>query len=174
MKKYLLIGITILLMSGNCKNCESPVIEPSPSLPDYSVDGRNTIGSKMNDIVWVSTANLSSKFTDKSSNVAVPIFSIKGETSISSYRTLNFSVEHKDLPKIGKFSMTKISYQDTNLGQYLFIDKMNPPIVDFTKFDPTTSIASGKFEGVIYTDSTKKSPLKISEGRFDVKYITNQ
>ena len=174
MKKITLLGIVLLLVYGNCRFESSPPIEVAPSLPDYSVDGRNTIGSKMNDIVWTSTKNLSSTFKDKSSNVALPIFSIKGETSISSYRTFNFSVEHKNLPKIGKFSMTKISYQDTNLGQYLFIDKLNPPIVDFTKFDPTTSIASGKFEGVIYMDSTKKSPLKISEGRFDVKYITNQ
>jgi hypothetical protein len=191
MKKITNMCIVILLV---CSSCIDKVYTTDPlpklTLPDFTTEGKNTIGCIIDGEVWVPGGVIPGKNTLLSGGAGLIPFDVslkrykkhQNYTQLATfyvgslmsytnvYRVFNFSIEGNDFPKIGKLSITKIYYSSNGNGYYDYIDKLNPPTVDFVKFDTLSKIASGRFNGIIYRDSTKSKPIKISEGIFDVKF----
>ena len=190
MKKITLLGIVILLVYGNCTSTYTTDPLPKLTLPDFTTEGKYTMGCIIDGNVWVPGGVIPGKNALLSGGAGIIPFNVsvsryrkyQNYTQLATfyigsimsytdvYRVFDFSVENNDLPQIGKSPITKIYYSDNYGGSYTYIDKLNPPTVDFVKFDTLSKIASGRFNGVIYRDSTKSKPSKLVDGRFDVKF----
>ena len=191
MKKITLLGIVALLVFGNCSS-KTYTTDPLPklTLPDFTTEGKNTIGCIIDGNIWVPGGVVPGKNTLLSGGagmiplhftfykyrkyetyVRLPTFYVSSLMSYTNvYRTLNFSVINTSLPSIGRFPITEI-YYSSEFGGGSYIDKLNPPMVNFIKFDTIARIISGRFEGVIYQDTSKTKPMKITDGRFDIRYF---
>ena len=175
--------IGYLLVLFTAQSCYKALPEPKNSeLPALTMIGRNTFGCLTNDIVWQNGGNRKGPYSSTIKNEIFALFylyqkkdnavlNIYGQmTYANTDQQLGFIVYSKDLLKTGTFPISVAYFEDYLLNKkYDLVDSLNPPLVQIMKLDTISKIASGTFEGVIYTKN-KQEKLNIKSGRFDVKF----
>ena len=174
----LAILIFTVLCFSECKKHKPET--PVEQLPPVTQSGKNTLGFLLNGQPWTpkgwsgGTTNLSVYYDQ----------TFRGGTfNITTYRQISqddkqtFGIAMDSLQKIGTYNSENIS----NL-KFAFIDAIKNCQIDYfdasifrkskliiTKLDKTNQIISGTFDVVLYKTGCGDT-LKITEGRFDMKY----
>jgi hypothetical protein len=184
-----LIGIVALTCHKS--NDLAPYAGPLPIdytvLPPATQEGKNTIGCKVNGKVWVPRAALGAIFYN---DVRV-MFSEKGKDEFSSIELNLVDIDEKiqdwmlfefrpiylkpmdyhtssDTSDTKRFCVSmhrsgdryNIDYSKTNYSNQFSI----------TKIDTINNFFSGTFKFTVYNKDNPEDSLKITEGRFDLKY----
>lgn len=179
MKKTFFIYLFFTFVLASCYK-----VLPEPSnlqLPDLTTTGANTLGCIANNSLWINGGNSKGAYSSIIKNEVYALFylyknkdnailDIYGQmTYVNTNQKLQIVTYDKDLLKLGTFPISKASFEDFLLNKkYDLIDSLNPPTIKIIKLDTINKIASGTFEGVIYTKG-KQEKMNIVDGRFDVK-----
>jgi hypothetical protein len=188
MKKLTLLSLVAMLVYGNCV-FEKKVVLPDETavMPPFSLNGANKMGCYLDNIIWanggvnptglnnITTTFRFSKQKDSTVfNISGNLYTYKNDDNFS----LGFS--GKGIPKVGetytlgKNADIRIEYQRKNdVSKYVIFKDKNPELntIIFTKVDTLNKILSGRFDAKIFNSITKDSPIKVSDGRFDVQYL---
>ena len=161
--------------------CYKPLPEPKNSkLPVISIIGANNFGCFANDLVWKNDGKRRGPYNSTIKNEIFAVFylyqkkdnavlNINGQmTYENTDQTLSLIIKNKDLLNTGRFNVTELTFTDliTNKRYYL-IDSISPPIINILRLDTTNKVASGTFEGTIFTQN-KADKMVLRNGRFDV------
>lgn len=179
MKKILII---CLFLELTLESCYKPLPEPTNSqLPALTMLGKNTFGCMANDLVWQNAGNSRGPYSSTVKNEIFALFylykkkdnailHIYGQMTYSNKdQLLDMTIFNKDLLRTGTFPVSEAFFQDFLLNKkYDLIDSLSPPLINVMKLDTVSKIASGTFEGVIYSKN-KKEKMTLTNGRFDVK-----
>ena len=174
---------TILILFVFCfSECKKHKPEtPVEQLPPVTQSGKNTLGFLLNGQPWTPAGNNGRA----NLSIYVDINYKKGTFNITAYRILSNanresvgfgiadSLIFQSIPetlKLGKHSLFGLSLI-TNQCTYDFFDSSTYRSGQLTlsKFDKTNQIISGTFDVVLYKSGCGDT-LKITEGRFDMKY----
>ncbi len=184
-----LIGIVALACHKS--NDLPPYTGPLPIdytvLPPATQEGKNTIGCKINGKVWVPRVPFGAvTYTDKSVNFSEKNYQGYGSAEfnlvdigdgLQDWMTIGFKSSyfmpteyHTSPDSTDKKTFVVLLRR---LGEYYKLDKSraiyNNKFV-LTNVDTLNNFISGTFEFTLYKDESKKDSLKITEGRFDLKY----
>ncbi|NBA75266.1 hypothetical protein GOQ04_06895 [Emticicia sp. ODNR4P] len=179
MKKFMVV---CLFLHFTLESCYKALPEPkNATLPEITTVGANTFGCLANDLVWQNNGNRKGPYSSTIKNEVFSLFylyqkkdnavlRIYGQmTYTNTDQQLSIDIYNKDLLKTGTFPISSASFEDfLKSKKYDFIDTLNPPLVKIIKLDTISKIASGTFEGNIYTKN-KLEKMTIKNGRFDVK-----
>lgn len=179
-KKFLLLFYPLIFLSN--AGCKKDKIKPSTVLPPTTQEGKNTMGCKVNDEVWVpfyecpafrencselsvSAGNtLSNGFFRLSINAGRKIDNTDTHLLIETYpnETISSTGNKSD-------SVEVHFYGDNNkiYGEHYYPGRVKR--FEVTKFDTTNKIVSGIFDFTLYKSSTDS--IKITEGRFDLMFF---
>ena len=179
MKKIILVSLFLQFILESCYKAQP---EPtSTKLPALTTVGANTFGCLANDLIWQNDGNRKGPYSSTIKNEIFSLFymyqkkdnsvlNIYGQmTYLNTDQQLGMIIYSKDLIKTGTFPISKAYFEDFLINKkYDFIDTLNPPLVKIIKLDTIGKVASGTFEGTIYTKN-KQEKMTITNGRFDVK-----
>lgn len=189
MKKLTLLSLIGLLVYGNCTfMSEKPVLpDEAAVMPPFSLNGANKIGCYLDNIIWANGGvnpnglnNITTTFRFSRQKDST-VFNIVG--NLYTYKNNdNFSLgfSGKGIPKVGetytlgKNADIRIEYKrNIDVNKYVIFKDKNPELttIIFTKVDTLNKILSGRFDAKIFNSTTKDSPIKVSDGRFDVQYL---
>jgi hypothetical protein len=183
--------IGIIALACHKGNDLPPYTGPLPIdytvLPPATQEGKNTIGCKINGKVWVprvpfgavTYTDVTAFFSEKSKlgygNFALNLVDI--DEKIQDWMSLGFNPSYfmqqdyhtsPDSTDIKRFfvSMQRLNnYYDIDYSKTNYSNRFT-----LTKIDTLQNFISGTFEFTLYRDNNKKDSLKITEGRFDLKY----
>lgn len=168
-------NISVLLLVGlfafSCCKKDNPTSSSNPSsLPPYTETGANTLGFKVDGKIWLPKAQpfgTSPLFADYDNGT----FYLK-----SSNETDYFSIEiYNKIYSIGTYvliykidSIYTCFERENDPYCYYRTDSLNTGLLNINKLDTLNKIVAGTFELNMIGQNQEK--LKITEGRFDVKY----
>jgi hypothetical protein len=187
MKNLLKIGCfgIVLFFLGGCYKSNIGVEKKYvPVMPPITNTGENTMGCYVNGKLWVAFTNpqffdpnamnrTSADFADQSGG-DMWFYLIGYQKYDDIFQAMRFAFI---LDKgIGKYSLEKNSISDEALRDYKGIngcqkyelDETTSNHLEITFLDQQKNIASGKFEMTVYNECG--DTLKITDGRFDVKF----
>lgn len=183
--------IGIIALACHKSNDLPPYTGPLPIdytvLPPATQEGKNTIGCKINGKVWVPRVPFGAvTYTDKSVGFdekknlgnGYSVFNLVDiDEGIQDWLNISFDPSHfnptdyytspNPIPKKRFFALL------SRLGKYYDMDYTMTNYSNrftLTKIDTLQNFISGTFEFTLYKDENKKDSLKITEGRFDLKY----
>lgn len=168
---YLLLVLSILLFSG--MKCKKETLDPN-GLPKATQTGAMVFACKVNGVNWIS----SKKSSDIGGGVSTNMLSVVGADDTSEF----FGSFEIQIKSPGKNTNFRLNGLDDRFVVYRTIKdcfsitggygsaqaKSTDGEVIFTKIDQINKIISGTFWFDMPTD--KCGILKITEGRFDIKY----
>jgi hypothetical protein len=177
----LLLLLTIVLTSQQCRKAPGSIRTDVPGLPPATQTGANTLGFLLNGQPWTpqgsnGTANLSIDF-DPGFNFG--IFGINAYRIISQTEKSSFGIGIRDSLNflsvpfkryLSKTSIYGAGYSDwNNCTLYSHYDSVwSKGEIQIDKLDRTQRIISGKFEFILYERGC--DTIKITNGRFDMKF----
>lgn len=180
MKKSILVTLFFTAIFATSFKCKKDIIPPDNpyGLPNATQTGENIFACRVNGENWISEKgmyNMRAGITDTS-------FGVHGGKTISSISGEQFDIGIKNAFIQGNntYSLGDTAYKfarywglnvkcfDPNGGYNTIIVKAFNGEATFTRVDRINKIVSGKFWFYIKTDYC--DTLKITEGRFDIKY----
>lgn len=183
MKIFLYATLIIALFSNSkCNKDSHPLTDNPYGLPNATQEGKNTLGFLLNGQPWTPkgqvgvSANLAIDLDFGYNNGILSISSYRRNTNATEYfaigvkDSLNFITAFPVNMLLGKRTLANsrfsngycsIDYYDTSIyrGGNLYISKL----------DKTARIISGTFNVTLYKTGCSDT-VKITEGRFDIKY----
>ncbi|MBK9211513.1 MAG: hypothetical protein IPO14_00745 [Saprospiraceae bacterium] len=169
----ILVSVAIILsLASSCKKEKMP-----DSLPPITTEGKGTFGCKINGEIWIpktqdeflgNNFNLYSIYEEdlpkRISVVASKIYDdFKQEFAIFIYEPITMGVLDTNI--------INMRYADVNISIESYKNHKYKQFTNFiiTRYDKTNRIVSGTFEGLLVKSITKDS-IRITEGRFDVRF----
>ena len=161
----------ILSLASSCKKEKMP-----DSLPPITTEGKGTFGCKINGEIWIPKTQdefLGNNFNLYAAWEATP----QRIRMVASKRYDDFGQEFAiyiyEPITLGVLDTNVISmrYTDVNISIESYQNHMFRQFTNFiiTRYDKTNRIVSGTFEGILVKPITKDS-IKVTEGRFDVRF----
>jgi hypothetical protein len=180
MKTYLLLLITVLLSSLQCRKQTRPTITDIPGLPPATQTGANTLGFLLNGQPWIPEGpnNLSVDYDPSFNNGIIGIVAYRKINSTNSTQIvigIMDSLNSMTIPfsrNIGKNSLGFANYSNEAFCSYHQNDDSSHSkgILTISKLDKLNRIISGSFECKLYNRLCNKDTLIINNGRFDIKF----
>lgn len=162
-----LLAFAILFLLSTCKKDD---------LPKATQTGENTMSCKVNGQVWQKKAcsscfgggsALSINYDDRD------FFGVSGENNDQKI-TITLIINSLKTPRI--FTSSTKGNNQAYLNSYkngtihYSTSKLNTGTVTVTKIDLTNKIISGTFEFTAEDESNTNNIIKVTDGRFDIKY----
>ena len=182
MNKTRLCGLCLLviMISFSCRKNDPPITE-EPTLPEITKTGAFTFGCYINDELFVANAKPGfsgspavsgsyNKFTgrlvvtglreDEEGHLdKVTVFTYAGDTG-------NY---HIDVTGDKQYGYIDFAIMGSDCDRY-FHSEMNPGTVNILRLDTVENIVSGTFEYVLNNEKCSPKELKITKGRFDLRF----
>jgi len=192
--KFLLSIFTISVLLISCKkDFDNSNAINQIKLPDFTESGKTIFGFKMNDSVWT---NFGKHYTNIGvasgweENKIISSYFITGPSEMSfqvggRLTVVQNSRAIKDISAGFSFVPTKpyvmtyflsglyprnFNVNDVVNNKYYRTSNTRPFNLQVTKFDTSNKICSGRFSGTLYNDQNQNDSIKITDGRFDVKF----
>lgn len=186
-KTYFTIAFTLLalmLMSSKCeKNNQGP---GEPELPPLTHEGKNTFGCKINGVNWVAETPSSIGGptplygTYQNSSGELYLHAVKKNNEENVYEIIKiyvigdiFSVSNHFITPIDIDNDEIVGFNELNNGNNCsgyYHDSLNPGSINITYFNTSLYIISGTFQMTLKNRECEDSLMKITDGRFDLKY----
>jgi len=179
MKKILPFFLRPVILSSNCKKSSLSELE---KLPPATQKKKNTFGCLINGKAWTPKGHL---FSQPSLFIIVdPTFN-GGDIDLRTYRTAesyyeSFSIGGVPINSIGtteisSVSNTRVNYAvisqtDVTCDMYQDAALFRKGFISITRYDLVNNIISGKFEVTIFKPNSGCDTIKITNGRFDLKF----
>src|SRR5690606_20135247 len=178
MKTIKLILPLLLLLATNCKSDDDAPTNSIDKLPPATQTGEQTFGCLIDGEAFIPDSfgsgrpNAFYQFIDGAYTLGISSSSGGGPTMKS------ISIGAIDIPGVSESTFSLESQEIGNFhGRYsigggielrAFTDNENPGTLTITNFDEENFIISGTFEFTVLDNDNNE--IKITEGRFDVKY----
>jgi len=176
MKKLMMFVIVI----GLINNLSCSPDKDEENLPQETQVGANTLGCLINGKIWLPKGLVTFPSPNLQAQVSQTYFYISALKEGGDFIT----IEINESPKIGVFNLNDSNHtaymgnSGTNCYYKTDSESLNN-YIEITKFDTVNYIISGRFEFTAFKfqieglDSSSEcdSIKKITEGRFDIKYI---
>jgi hypothetical protein len=176
----LMFLISLTLIAPSCKKAANN----NPGLPPATQKGSNTMGARINGVIWVKGACISciGGQTGLSVTGNNGTFRIYGEAPNSSGGKTSIIFFMRGVTHTGDYPLTKDVLNSSTVSDgELSIDKDNTTLiyktddthlgtVTITKLDPSNHIVSGVFSFDAINQKDINDTTHITEGRFDAIY----
>ncbi len=176
MRTYNYITLSLLLALTACEGCKEDAPKPKTELeklPLATQEGKNTFGCLVNGKAWVAPTS-----TDAIAVYQLGFIQISGKRN-KPFQQISMSIYEKNNGELGtmsyplnKFpdSFADASFQKDDLTSCEYESKNSlSGTVSLSKIDRTNYVVSGTFNFI--TISKGCDTLKITNGRFDIRYI---
>ena len=180
--------LLLLLPLLGMKKCER---EPSPifTLPPVTQEGANTLGFVVDGRVWRNYGWL--PYTSGESDNLRALYSSRSSTNFTLYAGQisrdvyeNFSLSMDSLAGVGTYQLTRKLVHGANRRviqgltfsrpetseSYGYPAAGSPATITITRLDTAQHIIAGTFTGTLKSLADTTKAVRITEGRFDVKY----
>ena len=177
---FLLFIFAGLLMSLQCKKSNDPfsnnTTPSTPVLPNETTSGANTFGCLVNNNVWLPNSGMTHFYADYSNKVFYIGASYANPNDITDSGS-HVSIRGNFINSIGTYNLRKLSADsDSVIGHNVYYCKNtkfywiigDSGYFEFTRLDTNNVTMSGRF--AFNAVSSYGDTVKITQGRFDIKY----
>jgi hypothetical protein len=180
LKTRALLFFSLILLSATCKKTDTNIT----ALPPATQNGSNTMGAKINGVIWINNYTCDCI----GGGTSLPVSHYNSDFGFSGYnldklgKRTDITLNIHGLTQTGEYPLSKYivptlvnSYAEVTIDQnsnsldyqtdYTYLGT-----VTITKFDPTNRIISGTFQFDALNQNNPNDIVHITEGRFDVTY----
>ena len=168
MKNHLLFLflITVFILTSGL-NCKDENLTPEEQLPSATQEGKNTFGCLVNGVALIPRGSGSSTPIYTSAYQNNQLF-LNVNDRKNGDRYLNMII---DVGANNTYTLRCIKFDDlVSKCNYELCNQVNSTL-NITKFDLKERIASGTFSATIPAVDSKCGEIKITDGRFDAKFL---